>query len=88
MLWIAKFAFFSWLPNLPEHKFGTIMSSYVDDYVGERAVEGLGTFIASALGEDWVEYFQDNNQVSSRRRRGVVTLADNSISNAHQGWVF
>ena len=75
MLWIARFAFFSWLPDLPEQKFGTIMSSSVDDYVGKRATEGSSTFIKSAFGEDWVEYFQNSNQVA-RKKRGSLSFSD------------
>ena len=83
MLWIAKFAFFSWLPELPDPKFGRTMSSFPYEFVGERAKEGFSTFITSALGENWLEYFQ-NDYKDSRKRRSLVYQDVSDARDQHQ----
>ena len=57
-MWIAGFAFFSWLPDLPEQQFGTTLSSFVHDFVGDQALNGINTFVTSAFGPEWIKHFQ------------------------------
>ena len=57
MLWLAKFAFLSWLPNLPEEDFGTILANYPEDYVGDQGNEGYNTIFRAVLGDDWMKHF-------------------------------
>ena len=56
MLWLAKFAFFSWLPDLPEHDFGTTLASFVEDYLGDKGKEGFDTFAGAAFGDSWFKH--------------------------------
>jgi hypothetical protein len=46
--WILKFIFFSWLPNLPEQYFGTIVASIVTSYDNK---DGFDNMIKSVLGD-------------------------------------
>ena len=57
MLWLAKFAFLSWLPNLPEEDFGTILANYPEDYEGDRGKEGYNNLFRTVLGDDWLKHF-------------------------------
>ena len=61
MLWLAKFAFFSWLPDLPEKDFGRTLAGYVQDYVGEEGKEGFDTFVKVTLGDSWLKHFHLND---------------------------
>ena len=61
MLWLAKFAFFSWLPDLPEEDFGTTLAGYVQDYLGEEGKEGFDTFVKVTLGDSWLMHFHLND---------------------------
>ena len=56
-LQLAKFAFFSWLPDLPEDNFGTTLANYVTSYAGDRGKEGFNTFVKTTLGDDWLQQF-------------------------------
>ena len=58
MLWLAKFAFFSWLPDLPEHDFGTTLASFVQDFIGEKGKDGFNTFVGAAFGDNWLKHFK------------------------------
>ena len=53
MMQMAKFAFFSWLPDLPENDFGTSLANHVISYVGFKGKEGFDTFVKATLGVDW-----------------------------------
>ena len=57
MLWMAKFAFISWLPNMPEDNFGTILADYPEVYMGEKGKEGYDTLFRAVLGDDWLKLF-------------------------------
>ena len=57
MLWLAKFAFISWLPALPEDDFGTILANYAEDYEGDLGKEGYNTLFKAVLGDDWLTHF-------------------------------
>jgi hypothetical protein len=47
--WILKFIFFSWLPNLPEENFGTMVASIVASYDNQ---DGFNYMIKSVLGDE------------------------------------
>ena len=64
MIWMAKFAFISWLPNLPEDNFGTILANYLANYEGLKGKEGYYTLFGAALGDDWLNHFFLWNEVS------------------------
>ena len=57
MLWMAKFAFISWLPNMPDNNFGTILADYPEIYEGEKGKEGYDTLFRAVLGDDWLNHF-------------------------------
>jgi hypothetical protein len=46
--WILKFIFFSWLPNLPEENFGTMVASIVTSYDNK---DGFDYMIKSVFGD-------------------------------------
>ena len=56
--WMAKLAFFLWLPKTPEIHFGTLIASHVIDYSGNGAEEGFRTFLEALLGEQGPNYFR------------------------------
>jgi hypothetical protein len=46
--WILKFIFFSWLPNLPEKNFGTMVASIVTSYDNK---DGFDYMMKSVFGD-------------------------------------
>ena len=65
MLWMAKFAFISWLPDLPEDDFGTLLANYAENYVGDQGKEGYITLFRAVLGDDWLKHFFRWDDVAS-----------------------
>ena len=61
MLWLAKFAFFSWLPDLPEHDFGTTLASFVENFIGKKGIEGFNTLLGVVFGDAWLQHFEMND---------------------------
>jgi hypothetical protein len=48
--WILKYAFFSWLPNLPENNFGTTVASIVSSYDNKAGFDALMTGVFGKEG--------------------------------------
>ena len=58
MMWISKLAVFSWLPNLPEHDFGTIMANIVSDYKNSHGKLGFDSFFEPIFGTLGFKHFK------------------------------
>ncbi len=78
---IARFAFVSWLPNLPEGNLGNLMTNYVaafnvsagyDALVAAVFKDGAGNETMEFEKQDWradrVKYFRDQESCTAFQR--------------------
>ena len=88
MLWLAKFAFFSWLPDLPEDDFGTTLADYMNAFAGDRGKEGFNTFVTTTLGDDWLRQFSiKDDDIYRPHPFHLMRLFVSNYANTHR-WAY